>query len=141
MGEQHISRQGRLVMPDEECINDPTISNDEILWRYVHSNRLCTDQKTGRIKPQSGVFRDTRMSVDVASQTTLENARARNPEKYIAQVKAAYIREVGKNASQLIDPDPQNPAHATICPKLSPSEAKKISVSEDVWILAPPEPT
>ena len=124
-------------MGDAPCEDDPSIADDEILWRYVHQTQLTTDNLTGRVKPASGAFRDKHMSVDVASMTSIPIAQARNPGKFIAKFAAADVRKFGKYVTHAIDPDPENPAHAVVCPKLSQSEARILSDQVGVWVLAP----
>ncbi len=128
-------------MLDDECIDDPAIADAEILWRAIHPTQLIRDKLSGRIKPTSGAYRDQtgRMSVDIASMTSLPDSQARSPGKFISQFAAQLVRKAGKCVTQKLDPDPNNPAHAVVCPKLSVAEARVLAELPDAWIAPPPD--
>jgi hypothetical protein len=123
-----------------ECIDDPAIADGEILWRYIHQTQVTRDRTSGRLRPKSGAFIDNqRMSVDIASLTSIESARLRNPRKFTAQFTARLMRDMQKCVTQQLDRDPDNLAHAVVCPQLSPSQARRIANRQDIWADAPPD--
>ena len=126
-------------MEQGECVDDGTILGTEILWRFVHPSQLTRDKLTGRVKPTSGAFRESshKMSVDIASMTCLADARRRNPGKFTARFSVETVRGFGKSVTQKLDPDPDNPAHAIVCPKLTPTEARGLSDALNVWADPP----
>jgi hypothetical protein len=129
-------------MPHEDidCVDEPAIADNEMLWRAVHQTQLTRDH-AGRIKPQSGAFRDAlgRLSVDIASLTRIEEFQLRNAGKFAAQFLVRTVRDLGKCVTNRVDIDPANPAHAIVCPKLSAKEARILSDAADIWVQPPPE--
>jgi hypothetical protein len=125
---------------EQDCVDDPSINANEVLWRYVHPTQVTLDQASQCWRPKSGAFvdRSGRMSCDVSSQTSLASAQQRNPGKFIAQFTVETVRKMGKRVTQKLDVDPDNPAHAVVCPKLTVSEARRISGLSDVWAFSPP---
>jgi hypothetical protein len=124
-------------MPDVDCVDDPAIANTENLWRYFGKVGIVRDRITGHLRPMSGMLIDDRMSVDIASQTTLAQGKTRNPDKWPLQFAVAAVRTFGKCVTQKLDPDPDNPAHAVVCPKMSKAEARTLA-SQSEWAEAPP---
>lgn len=92
-------------MPIFECVDDPEIASTEVLWRFVHIFLVTRDHTTGQFRPKSGAFIDTndRMSVDVASQTTLAEAKQRNPGKFAAQSSCIFREIVGLKESHSLN--------------------------------------
>ena len=123
--------------------DDPTIRNEDELWRFVHPKQVYFDPQLNRFRPQSGVFidRSDEMSVDVARLASLESARQRLPEHSIAQFTAGEVRGMEAKYRVYSDPilpdnpeqEPPNPAHAVVCPQMKNRDAQKLATSETVW--------
>jgi len=79
------------------------------------------------------------MSVDVASQTTLAALQKREPRKGVAGFTAGVVRKMTppKCVNPKLDPDPNNPAHAIVCPKLSVTEARQLAQDPAIWVYCP----
>src|SRR3712207_348243 len=103
-------------------IDDPSITDDEILWRRVRSDWTTT--KGGVFRPSSQTFKDRlsfELSVHIASLTSVETIRANFPGEGIVAVTAGMVRSLGdyKLVRDPIVNDPRipdDPSHALICP-------------------------
>jgi hypothetical protein len=109
------------------CHDDPSVCNDEKLWRRVHGQLVRDEQIPGGWRPMSGVFVDSigEMSVNRAHLSTIAHTVAESPGCHIAELAASEVRELGYNV--YADPLENNPAHAIICPKMKDSHARKLA--------------
>jgi hypothetical protein len=131
-------------MPPPEWVDDPTIKDDEWLWRRIHPTAVTGDQDTGQRVPQSGAFRDTRgeLSVFLASETTLPVVLRGHQNFGVAEFQASAARSA--DCIIVRDPLPDNPAHALVCGKrasreISIREAKMIK-KRSRWVVLPASP-
>jgi hypothetical protein len=94
--------------------DDPSISNDERLWRRVHPSQFKPRSGPGPSEVSSGVF-STReeVSVAIASETTLEALVANCPHHSVIAFTAGAARAAG--CTVVRDPLPDDPAHALVC--------------------------
>jgi hypothetical protein len=126
-----------------EWRDDPTISEDERLWRRVlvdDPSHIKRDSVTGEARPSSGAFKShTELtSVAIASLTTPEDFLAGFPRHSIVEVTARAVRETGCLIAR--DPTPDDPAHAHIMSTkredghLTSSEARKIA-NQATWVV------
>src|SRR5258706_6919968 len=124
-------------MTEKPCVDDPSIADAEILWRFIHPNQLTLDKQTNRWRPKSGAFCDAAVSDDVSSRTTLAAVQAKKPGHSIARLHASDIRQ--KKFRIVDDRLVDNLAHAFVCPKMSEAIARSFATREDIWeYLAPP---
>ena len=101
-------------MPPPELVDDPSISNDEILWRRISPEDIKPDSVTGILRPTSGAFRTIYMSVNRASLTTPENVLADFSTHRLVAFTAGFVRSIG--CIVISDPVP-DPSHALVCAK------------------------
>lgn len=117
--------------------DDPTIRDDELLWRrilpeWVHVN------PDGSTRPSSVAFIDRRsgeVSVHRAELTDLDLVRAVRPTDSVVEVTAGFVRSLGCIIAA--DPKPDDPSHALICPSPSKAIARKLA-EHARWIIQPP---
>lgn len=125
-------------MPLADRADDPTIFNEENLWRRVHPTQIWNDPNTGRLIISSAAFKgNSEMSVNIASLTTRENVLLKYPEHSLAQFCAEVARTVG--CIVIRDPLPEDYSHALVCGKnpkghLTDSQAKKIAGQSSVIV-------
>lgn len=122
--------------------DDPTISNEERLWRRVPLEWIKIDPNTGNPIISSAAFRPSdEMSVNIASQTTPEEVLKNDPRHSLAEFNAGYAREIG--CIVVRDPLPDDRSHALVCGKnpngrLTKSQAKKIATQARLIVYRPP---
>ena len=114
-------------------VDDPTINDDEVLWRRLLPEWLHTEE-SGRIRARSFAFIDRRsgeLSVHIASLTSQGRVLAGRPNDRIAAFKAALPRSLG--FAIVRDPTSDDPSHALICP--SPKGGKARSIAEQALLI------
>ena len=94
--------------------DDPSIGDEERLWRRVHPKQIDLSSETGEPEVSSGAF-STReeLSIAISSQTTLETFVFNYPEHSVVEFTAGAARVLG--CSVVRDPLPNDPAHALLC--------------------------
>jgi hypothetical protein len=104
--------------------DDPSISNDERLWRRVHPSQFKPYSGTGPSEISSAVF-STReeVSVAIASETTLEVFVANHLEYSVVEFTAGAARRIG--CTVVRDPLPNDQAHALVCGPRSNGQLNK----------------
>lgn len=104
--------------------DDPSIDNNERLWRRVHPTQINIDSGTGDPDVSSAVF-STReeVSVAIASETTLEIFVANNPEHSVVEFTVGSARSAG--CTVVRDPLADDPAHALVCGPRSHGQLNK----------------
>ena len=125
-------------------IDDPTIDNDDWLWRRVRNRpQWYAQNPDGTYRLSSVVFLDTytnEVSVDLAKLTTQEFALRVDADDGLAQIKAKLPRSLQHVVTA--DPEPDNPAHALICPPLTLSQGQRKSSARLMaqaaeWLVMP----
>ena len=125
-------------MPPPERRDDPSVSDNERLWRRVHPSDIIRDPESKELRPTSAAFRPSEeMSVDIASLTTPEAVLSNYPHHSLIEFTAGIVRKEGGIVVR--DPLPDNPSHALVCGKnpegrLTKSQAKKIQQSSK-WVI------
>ena len=125
-------------MPPPERIDDPSVRDNECLWRRVHPRDIIRDSESGELRPTSAAFRPSdEMSVDIGSLTTAEAVLSNYPHHSLIEFTAGIVRKEGGIVVR--DPLPDNPSHALVCGKnpkgrLTKSQAKKIQQSS-TWVI------
>jgi hypothetical protein len=121
--------------------DDPTIAEDERLFRRIHPQQLVPDERqAGRLRVSSGAFRDEELSIVIES-TLLQTGRQpfdllRGYSTYsLVAITAAKARAQGQKVAR--DPVPEEPAHGVVFGK----KRKCASVfATDVEWIVPPSP-
>jgi len=100
--------------------NDPSIPDDERLWRRIRSDwvhRPAGDQP----RPSSAAFKDNlsgEVSVFIASATTTDALLQTRPTDSLAEITAGLARQLGYRVVR--DPEgglvPDDPSHVVLCP-------------------------
>src|SRR4051812_22133372 len=98
-------------------VDDPSISNDEVLWRRILPAWIY-HQPDGVIRPASVAFSDrlsSELSVHLASVLSdPDRALAGRPQDSLVAVTVSLVRSLGYAVAR--DPTPDDPSHALICP-------------------------
>ncbi len=146
---------------DPICRDDPDIGDDELLWRLVMTTPDSIASGCGR-RPQSGSFRDSRMSVDRARLSTIADTLSLQPDRDIAQFSVKNVRELGLS----VYADPcficrgcgshlgtnracakcksdrnvyHNKSHAIVCPAMKEGVARKFARDQAALLEITPE--
>jgi len=104
--------------------DDPSIGNDERLWRRVHPTQIELDPQTKEPDVSSGTF-STReeVLVTIATESTLADFLRDNPDHSIIEFTAGAARALG--CTVVRDPQPNDPAHALVCGSRSRGQLNK----------------
>lgn len=117
--------------------DDPTVRDDEVLWRRILPEWLHANPD-GSVRPSSVAFTDRRsgeVSVHRALLTTLAVVSAARPGDRVVEVTAGLVRSLG--CIVVAAPLPDDPSHALICPSPSKAVARKLA-EQARWVAQPP---
>jgi len=92
-------------------VDDPTIGDDEALWRRIAPSQIRVDEN-GQEEPISGAFNGTEISVHIASLTTRQAVQARYAHHRIVALTAGDARAAGYAVKR--DPQEDDQSHALI---------------------------
>jgi hypothetical protein len=97
-------------------VDDPNISDDELVTRRVSEFDYVFDGNIGRIRPKSNAFlqdgRDGQTSVHRLSKTTPAAVHALGPEPYLATATVGLLRRNGLGI--IYTPKTNEPGHSDI---------------------------
>lgn len=116
-------------------VNDPSIPDDEILWRRIVPEWLH-QEPDGTVRPGKVAFIDRlsgEVSVHIASILRDPNlALDGRPLDSLVAIPASLPRSLG--LAIVRDPTPNYPSHALICPSPTPAKARQLA-KQSVWIV------
>jgi hypothetical protein len=116
-------------------VDDPTIGDDEVLWRRIYPEWI-QQESDGTARPKSFSFIDRRsheLSVHIASVMVDPNlALQGRPDDSLAAIRAGHPRSLGY--ALVSDPKPDDPSHALICPSPNQGDARKIA-KQATWVV------
>jgi hypothetical protein len=115
-------------------VDDPTIRDDEVLWRRIIPVWLHATT-AGEVRPASIAFIDRlsgELSVHLASLANIDGVLSGHAEESVAAIAAAIPRSLGY--ALVRDPTPEDPSHALICPSPRRPDAKKLATAS-IWIV------
>ncbi len=124
-------------------VDDPSITDDEILWRRVRRDWTTTSE--GVFRPTSQTFKDRKsfeLSVHIARMTSVEMIRANYPGEGIAAISAGLVRSLG-DYKLVRDPilneplTPDDPSHALICPAPNKGSHASTLARKARWVIEP----
>src|SRR5438270_769778 len=109
-------------------VDDPTIADDEILWRRIVPEWLH-QEPDGTVRPAKVAFIDRlsgEVSVHIASIMRDPNlALDGRPLDSLVAIPASLPRSLG--LAIVRDPTPNDPSHALICPSPTPAKARQFA--------------
>ncbi|MBL7133520.1 MAG: hypothetical protein ISS78_05430 [Phycisphaerae bacterium] len=109
--------------------DDRSIPDREDLLRWIIDDWLTTDKTTGEKRIKSSAFSDRQgeISVDLSSETTVEETFARGPDTTVGVI--AVVAGYARSLDQIVvrDPIPDNRAHALICGTQTKSTRRKLA--------------
>lgn len=118
--------------------NDPSISDEVVLWRRVHPDQLVHNTNLNEMRPTSQAFQNTSgsdgMSVNIADETTAEDTLRGYEGHFIVSLGVGFVR--GLNQGVVRKPLTNNPAHAEVTGNKTKSVKKKLS-NAAIWVVAP----
>jgi len=122
-------------------VDDPTIPDNERLYRRIHPNQVIPEGQGFR--PSSIAFRVIQMSVYSASKVSAEAVVSDYPEHSVAYFTAGTARQFDLIVARMRGD--RDPAHLLVCPKNKPNNKISKSVAKELvgystWeILKPPK--
>lgn len=103
-------------MPESLPPDDPTVADDEMLYRRIFPDHIIQTSVPGQFRPNSGALKDDSgpLSVDRGSLSTPQQTRDRDTSYrfHVAGFTAGTARKYGCRI--IPDPEPNNPAHAKV---------------------------
>lgn len=121
-------------MPED----DPTIGDDEYVWRRVP--RDSVKYESGPPRASSGAFNDssdgTPMSVDLALLAPSPEWSLGNCDGGLVRIKVGDLRAGGFGVTR--HPLEDNPAHCYVTGRKSTGKRQKIAKMSE-WVINPPE--
>ena len=125
-----------------ELTDDPTIHNEDVLWRRIHPRWVKPDEKIGGVRLTSEAFQNSSdgspMSVVLAKEHGNPEAVLEGHEGYsLASITACLARENCQGIAR--DPTQENPAHALVFGKKTEATSKKLARGAE-WVVPPPPP-
>jgi hypothetical protein len=103
--------------------DDPTTSDNTILWRAIPSSQVCREDD-GSERAESWAFQsdDNEVSAWIAAETSLDQLKARFPGFRIAEFAVGQAREYHNIVAR--DPTEGDASHVVICPVAGKSKAQ-----------------
>ena len=100
-------------MPEQGFVDDPTILDDDDLFRRVSPEQIVADEKSeGGFRLSTAAFTPIELSVDVAKETTPAKCLDTYPEHSLVAFRAGLARSVNQIVTRA--PVPDNSAHALV---------------------------
>ncbi|SRR5579883_842353 len=131
-------------------IDDPTIPDDEKLWRRILEGWLHKEPN-GVVRPSSVAFIDRlsgEVSVNLGSETTPTHVLRHYPDDSLAEVRATVPRGLGHSIvrDQIVNDSKigNDPSHALVCPPPTrttnqrKSDARKMAGAAKLIVLRDP---
>lgn len=123
-------------------VDDPTISDDDLLWRrIVNQPAWVSHNPDGSWRISSAAFIDRHtgeVSVHLARLTTQEKALVNRPDDGLAEINAGLPRSIDLVVAY--DPTDDDPSHSLICPvkggSISKSRARRLADAAQ-WLIKP----
>lgn len=128
-------------MVDDPRQDDPTIRNDDRLFRRVQPNWLIPEPD-GSQRPSSAVFKAPELSINIES-LMIQQGRApedtltKYPGEYLTAVTAGQVRVYKHPIVKETEP-PHDPAHGLVLGKKKDSFANAM-IRQHQWIVPPPK--
>lgn len=125
--------------------DDPSIGNDERLWRRVHPTWIEIDPESGQPDVSSAVFATREeVSVALAASTTTELFLRDNLGHSVIEFTAGAARAAG--CTVVRDPLPDDPAHALVCGQkshgqLNKTQQQRLKQASRLVVFTQPEQT
>jgi len=103
--------------------DDPTISDDTALWRAIPNSQVCREDD-GTERPESWALQsdDNEVSAWIATETDLEQLKARFPHFRISEFTAGQVRECRNIVAR--DPTEGDASHVVVCPLTGKTKAQ-----------------
>ena len=129
----------------DDYADDPTILDEDGLWRRIPPRHLIFDENLRCVRPTSAAFEDhpngTPMSV-LLEKTILregrgpEDAVQRHEGFSLGAITAGLARECRQRVAR--DPLPDEPAHALVCGKKTKG-VRRTFAKQVEWVIPPPD--
>jgi hypothetical protein len=125
-----------------ERVDDPTINDDDLLWRrIVNKPEWVSHNSDGSWRVSSAAFIDRHtgeVSVHLARLTTQEKVLASRPDEGMVEIVAGLPRSLGLIVAY--DPTDDDQSHSLICSpmggSIKKSDARKLADAAG-WLVLP----
>jgi hypothetical protein len=125
-----------------ERVDDPTINDDDLLWRrIVNKPEWISQNSDGSWRVSSAAFIDRytgEISVHLARLTTQEKVLASRPDDGMVEIVAGLPRSL--NLIVVYDPTEDDQSHSLICPPVGGNIKKNAArkLADDArWLVKP----
>jgi hypothetical protein len=121
-------------------VDDPTILDEDDLWRRIHPGWVVPDNNRGGLRPSSQAFLDSPdgspMSVLLAKEDSPERAMSATVWSgwSLAAIKASVARQNGQGICR--DSNEEDPSHALVFGEKK--KARKQLAQAAVWVVPSP---
>jgi hypothetical protein len=98
--------------------DDPTIANEDRLFRRIHLTQLVRDDDTGFARVSSGAFRDRELSINIESILLGEGKTSTAClQNYLVHKLVSITAGVARRLQQAVcrDPLPDDLSHGLVC--------------------------
>jgi hypothetical protein len=130
-------------MSSAEYIDDPSIKDEDKLWRRIPPRHVFKDENLQKTRPSSAAFEDhpngSPMSVFVerlvreADSSEME-VMLGHEEYALVAITAGFCRKLNLKIS--LEPHPDTPGHAVVFGNKTGSVKRKLAM-EAIWIIPP----
>jgi hypothetical protein len=131
-------------MSEQVYEDDPSIKNEDRLFRRVHLAQLVNDDDTGLVRISSGVFKHKELSVNIESSllnggSSIETCLCGHQAHKLVFITAGNARRFEQAVSR--DPLPNDPSHGLVV-----GSKNKRSIHDGLraaaeWVIPPSAPT
>lgn len=132
-------------MTNGSRVDDPSIEDEDRLWRRISPQHIVMDHNSGRERPSSAAFTDSRrtqtpMSVYIEklvieSGRTHEDVMGRYPEQSLVVFPAAIPRSLGLGVAKEADPEyPEETAHGVVFGEKTRPVRRQLATASE-WLL------
>jgi hypothetical protein len=118
--------------------DDPTIQNEDDLWRRIHPSQVVPDENRWVVRPSSAAFEDssngTPMSVVLAEGQNPVRVLEKHEGFWLAAITAGLARECNQGIFR--NPLVDESAHALVFGKKTRAVKKKLAQGSR-WVITP----
>lgn len=128
-----------METPPAGFVDDPTIADQDELWRRIHPSQVVPDGNSGRLRISSGAFFDssdgTPMSVCLGREDTPDRVLAAHRGDLLAALLAREVRDLAQGVHRA--PTVEDPSHAFVFGKKTDGVRRKLAAASARWVVGP----
>jgi hypothetical protein len=122
----------------QNCENDPSIADEERLFRRVHLKQIVKDEDTGLARISSGAFRDKDLSVNIEAILREHNCDASYCLVGKTEHKLVFITaETARALHQAVckDPKERDPSHGLVYGSKNSRQVHDGLRAKALWVI------